>query len=75
MVLHIVVINEVRFGGSKHISNFESGLQKDETCFSFFKNEYLPPVWRCLVCWDSTAETFNAVRKMQVTFIRAEDSD
>jgi len=40
VVLDIAVINEFRLGGSKHISNFESGLQENETCF-FLKNGYL----------------------------------
>jgi rubrerythrin len=71
VVLDIAVVNEFRLGGSKHISNFENGLQKDETCF-IFKKRLSVPVWHCLVCGYCTAETSNAVFKMRVPLVEVE---
>jgi hypothetical protein len=55
IALNIAVINEVRLQGSKCVSNFEHGMEKEETCFR--GTGICPPTRRCLV-------TVNVLQKL-----------
>jgi hypothetical protein len=57
IAFNIAVINEVRLQGSKRVSNFEHGMEKEETCF---RGPGVCP-YSVLSCdGNSTAETFKA---------------